>query len=258
MKIRIASDIHSEFFGIDEIEGWSDVILPPLPDDKETILVLAGDIGSWKYKEHLVLFINAVAPRFKEVLEIPGNHEYYGGDLQTTAKEIKGLLAHHSNLFFCKSGVALRDGRQIHLHTLWTDFDKENPQSMIEAQMGMNDYRLIRNGARVMRPRDVLEIHKDTVGSLDQFIREGDIVVTHHSPSLQSIPEEYLTDRVNGAYHSDLNDLILRKKPSIWVHGHTHTAIRYKIGETEIICNPRGYGNQYRKNGYDPTLTVEI
>jgi hypothetical protein len=27
----------------------------------------------------------------------------------------------------------------------------------------------------------------------------------------------------------------------LWTHGHTHHKFDYMIGETRIVCNPRGY-----------------
>jgi predicted MPP superfamily phosphohydrolase len=269
MKIRPVSDIHTEFYGEDEMEALALAVLPPLPDDKGTILILAGDIGSMHKPYNISAFMDFVAPRFREVFYIAGNHEYYCGSLDETPFSIRDLVKHQKNVRFTTGeiysryegegeDVKVETRKRFHLTTMWTDFDGENLNSMQEAQMRMNDYRLIRVRDRVAIPEDMLAMHKEAVRHLAYSISPGDVVVTHHSPSLQSIPKEYLTDRVNGAYHSDLDSLIMEKKPAIWIHGHTHTATQYNIGGTRIICNPRGYGNQYRKNGYNPTLVVEV
>ncbi|MCS3528687.1 hypothetical protein [Chryseobacterium sp. JUb7] len=42
-----------------------------------------------------------------------------------------------------------------------------------------------------------------------------------------------------------------------WIHGHIHTPCRYRIGETEIICNPHGYIDE-KYNGYDKELIIEV
>jgi hypothetical protein len=42
MLVRIMSDIHNEFC---REESGADYLIPELPDDKESILILAGDIG---------------------------------------------------------------------------------------------------------------------------------------------------------------------------------------------------------------------
>jgi hypothetical protein len=259
VKIREVSDVHTEFFGEDEIAQASLRILPPLPDDKETVLLLAGDIGAMGKPECLVNFLDAVCPRFEMTLYIPGNHEYYHGDIQRTPDDIRDLTKHIPNLYFDVAGGAItHQGPKIHMHTLWTDFDKENEMAMYEASRRMNDYRLIMNGKHIFTPKDALNLHKWHMETLGEEVNEGDVVMTHHSPSLLGIPAAYLHDRVNGAYHSDLSEFILRKKPRLWFFGHTHTATRFKLGDTELICNPRGYGNQHKTNGYDPILAVEV
>ncbi len=270
MKFRLASDIHSEFFGEDEMSRLAREALPPLPDDDKTTLILAGDIGSMNKPCNILSLLNILSSRFERIVYILGNHEYYGGDFVQTPHDIKDLLSHLKNVWATTAGSKSADTCGIHAHTLWTDFDKENSVSMLEAGARMNDYRLITNGynaetqygktTRRLRPEDTLERHKEHVRCLSVFapILPGDLIVTHHSPSLRSIPAEYLTDRVNGAYHSDLEWLIEKKKPAVWVHGHTHTACDYMIGSTRIICNPRGYGSQFKKNGYNATLTFEV
>ncbi len=252
--IRIASDIHSEFFQLEDIPAMALQALPKMEDDKETMLVLAGDIGSMHKPANLGSFIDEVAPRFKHVYYIPGNHEFYGGNIQSACDVIAILIKPHKNVTFSNCGSF----DNIHMTTLWTDFEGGNPVSMNEAAAYMNDYRLINNGKRRNSPTDILQMHTAMRQHLETFVKEGDIVITHHAPSFQSVPEEYKHERINGAYASDLEDLILRKKPAVWFHGHMHTAKDYMIGNTRIIINPRGYGNQHKSNGYNPRLVVDI
>lgn len=249
MKLRICSDIHSEFW--DDVKGMGQIVLPEMEGDADSTLILAGDVGSMHSPENLVGFIDEVAPRFKNVLYVLGNHEFYGGNLDRTPEDISEMLRHHDNIVFAP-GID-----NIHMETLWTDFDKENPISMIEAATRMNDYQYIHDCYLLARPEDMVDLHKRAVESFS-VICEGDIVITHHAPSYQSVPEEYKTSRVNGAYASDLELLILEKKPILWVHGHTHTPCDYMIGNTRVVCNPRGYGNQFKKNGYNSKLVIEV
>jgi Icc-related predicted phosphoesterase len=73
------------------------------------------------------------------------------------------------------------------------------------------------------------------------------VFVGHHTPSHQSIHDRYKKDQLmNGGYHSDLSEFILdHPQIKLWTHGHTHEPFDYMIGETRIVCNPRGY------SGYD-------
>ncbi len=69
------------------------------------------------------------------------------------------------------------------------------------------------------------------------------VVVGHHTPSYKSCADSYKADfHMNGAYHSELFDFIYdRPQIKLWTHGHTHVPFDYMIGETRIVCNPRGY-----------------
>lgn len=69
------------------------------------------------------------------------------------------------------------------------------------------------------------------------------VVCTHHTPSYKSVAPYYMSDTLmNGGYHSHLDDFIMdRPQIKLWTHGHTHEDFDYKIGETRVVCNPRGY-----------------
>jgi hypothetical protein len=47
---------------------------------------------------------------------------------------------------------------------------------------------------------------------------------------------------MNGGYSSSL-DFFIESHPQIklWTHGHTHETFDYVVGETRVVCNPRGY-----------------
>jgi predicted phosphodiesterase len=87
------------------------------------------------------------------------------------------------------------------------------------------------------------------------------VVVTHHSPSSLSSSQTYVDDILNGAYYSDLSGLIL-DNPVIdtWVHGHTHESHHYSIGDTKVICNPRGYQSitYNQETGFDENMVFEV
>jgi hypothetical protein len=86
------------------------------------------------------------------------------------------------------------------------------------------------------------------------------VVVGHHSPSKQSTHEMYAHDTVmNGGYSSDLDEFIMNHPEiKLWTHGHTHHPFDYMIGETRIMCNPRGYhGHEARADEWK-LITVEV
>ncbi len=89
------------------------------------------------------------------------------------------------------------------------------------------------------------------------------MVVGHHSPSFQSVADAYKSEYLmNGAYHSSLEEVILdRPQIKLWTHGHTHHPFDYVIGECRVVCNPRGYHQEYgfsEDTGWDPEKVVEV
>ena len=69
------------------------------------------------------------------------------------------------------------------------------------------------------------------------------VTVTHHAPTPLSIAEYYKGDTLmNGGFHSDLSEFIMdRPQIKLWTHGHMHNVSDYMMGDTRVVCNPRGY-----------------
>jgi predicted phosphodiesterase len=116
-------------------------------------------------------------------------------------------------------------------------------------------------------PQDSGEDHKKFLQYIEQVVAEKHdqkfVVVGHHAPSRQSTHPKYQHETlVNGAYSSSL-DFFIEDRPQIklWIHGHTHYPFDYMIGQTRVICNPRGYvGHERRSDADEPYLpkTVEL
>lgn len=263
MKIRIASDLHNEF---KLWEGYENFAFPPLPDDKETVLVLAGDIGSLALPITWNSFITQCSEQFKYVFWIAGNHEYYSGNLDRYS--IKSAIDYLGlNNVYTNKLILEREKVAIIGDTLWTDFDGADFSSMEYAQRGMNDFYLIRVGSddksKLHPARTVVEHDKQKkriFEDVDYYSGLGFkcVVVTHHAPSLQSIGVEYRGDPLNPAFASDMvNDIKRYNNIDYWIHGHVHGHFDYMIGYTRIICNPKGYRHEDNTE-FNETLTIEL
>ena len=248
MKIQIISDLHQEF-------GYTD-----LSFDNADIVVLAGDVNlGTKGIEWIKAKISG-----KPVIYVLGNHEYYKGSYPKTLHKIKEA-AQDSNVFVLENSFADIEGIRFHGTTLWTDFSIfGNPvQYGMICQSVMNDYKKIKRDPSYskMRTVDIFKIHQFSKLWLQQSLEEAkgmkNIVVTHHAPSIHSVPEQYKNDPVTSAYASNLEDLIQEYQPLYWIHGHIHTPSDYEIGATKIICNPHGYIDE-KYNGYEKELIIEI
>lgn len=248
MKLHILTDLHIEFGPFEPPETDADLV------------ILAGDTDN---KTRGITWAKE-AFSGKPVIYVPGNHEYYGDTYQLLRDKMQEESA-GSNVHLLDCGKYEQDDVVILGATLWTDFLLLGDQSlaMLTVEDGMNDFKKIRTlpQYRKFRPLDALQIHSREKGWLEKEIQAAAgkkiVVVTHHLPSLQSVPEEYRTFPISAGYASNLDDLVARSGAALWIHGHTHNACDYMIGETRVLCNPRGYFGR-EDSGYDPALVVGI
>jgi len=129
---------------------------------------------------------------------------------------------------------------------LWTDDGKNGGQYNRDATGAMINigYKSKEEPAR-WTPEDSAMDHARMLAYIDHVTREPGsyIVVVHHAPSSQSIAERFKHDTLmNGAFRSELDEFIMdRPQIRLVCHGHMHNNSNYWIGETRVVCNPRGY-----------------
>jgi hypothetical protein len=130
--------------------------------------------------------------------------------------------------------------------------NREDPETLFGIRGAMNDFRIIRHGDHKFLPQDTVDDHRAMLAVIRDAVAANPagkfVVVGHHSPSKLSTHPRYQHEvMVNGAYSSDLSEIML-DHPQIraWTHGHTHHEFDYMIGTCRVVCNPRGY------IGYEP------
>jgi predicted phosphodiesterase len=265
MKIKLVSDLHLEF---------KDLFIKN--EQNYDLLILSGDImvaeklmrpeAGKAYRD----FLSRVSFQFPNVIYVAGNHEFYsGGKWAQSIEDLRATCAQYPNIHFLERDTKVIDNVVFVGGTLWTDMNKHDPMTLHAVRDMMNDYRAIRNdekGYTNLKPADTVERHRRTLDYfrtvLDQNKDKKCVVVGHHTPSFQSCHPQYAGDYLmNGAYHSDLSEFILdRPQIKLWTHGHTHHAFDYMIGETRVVCNPRGYqsDNWGEDTGWDPEKVIEV
>ncbi len=264
MRIQIVSDLHLEFSDIN-IQNTNNA----------DVLILGGDImvaskvlkPESEYGIRFRDFLKRVSFQFPHVIYIMGNHEFYSDGRWFDSIDImRAACGVHENIYMLERDTKVIDDVVFVGGTLWTDMNKFDPLTLHAIQDMMNDYRATVNdqaGYRRLKPADTVERHRQTIDYfkliLDQNKDKKCVVVGHHSPSHQSVHEQYKSEYLmNGAYHSDLSEMILdRPQIKLWTHGHTHHPFDYVIGETRVVCNPRGYDG-YENTGWDPEKVVEV
>jgi predicted phosphohydrolase len=248
MKLHILSDPHLEFTPF----------LPPLLDT--SVVILAGDIQPG---DKGVIWAMANF-QYSEVIYIPGNHEYYGKSLPDHTKKLKDI-AKGSNVHVLENDAFIL-GEVVFLGcTLWTDFELfGNPRvAGYYATQSLTDYSRIRVSPsyRKLRSIDTAGIHHGSchwlASQFKQYPGKKLIVVSHHAPSARSLPEGYEQDILSAAYASMMDDFVADSNISLWVHGHIHQNRDYTIGNTRIICNPRGYLHEQNPD-FKADMLIEI
>ena len=247
MRLRIYSDLHLE----------TNSFCPPTADCDA--VVLAGDIHE---RREGVRWARAAFPD-TPVIYVAGNHEHYGLALPEAVQQLQEA-ARGSNVRVLERDSCVVGGVRFLGCTLWSDFDllHDPGGSMREAQLRGLDYREIKAaGARRFRPADAASVHRRASEWLWRVLEESHdgptVVVTHHAPSATSVPDRYLTRLRAAAYASHLDPLVEFSGAQLWVHGHVHRRCDYWIGDTRVLCNPRGVGDE-SVDEFDPGLTVEV
>lgn len=253
MKIALLSDLHLSVQGMHAAATDADVV------------VLAGDLHrpagaiEWARQYH------------QPTLFVAGNHEFYGSDLVTTMRELRThaqgtgvrVLEHDS----------WQHGRVRFLGcTLWSDyrlFDSlaQREQGLQQAGAMVRDFSRIRSAPdfdQKFTPAMSQYMFDRAVAWLEQqfaIAHDGPtVVITHFAPARGSIAVQFAGSPLNACFVSDLEPQIRRWQPVLWLHGHVHDSFDYRIGNTRVVANPRGYAPKgvVENKAFNPTLIIDV
>lgn len=265
MFIREMSDIHLEF---------GELSIPPMPEDKETVLILGGDLGlvcTERQRETLGRFLVNASVMFRSVIYILGNHEHYNYSYIHTYTTIEQLIYKLGlqNVFLLEHATKVFDNVAFVGATLWTDYDND-PAKMSLCGRAINDHRLITTGT-ILQPngwaftpemarQEHMKARTYVFNEAKKQKAAGNkvVIVVHHGISYKSVHKEYDGSPINCAFVSALDNEVVEAKADILFHGHTHKQFDYMLGETRVIVNPRGYFGVEDISGFNPTLRVEV
>ena len=262
MKILHISDLHLEINKNFELSCGD--------DEKNTVLVLAGDIlsassiGSASKKEYYEKFFDNISKRFKKIFYVYGNHEYYGGSLVKTPQQLTYFLQCYDNVSH-GIGCETLDGVNFIYCTMWTDYDNNNPLAHYNITNYMNDYRQIRTGnksepyLKKITTTDIYSIHKSEFEFIKNNIKRGvkNVIITHHAPWRNAIKSDISV--CDFGFFSDKSEFILDNKDvKLWIHGHTHQKYSEHLDHCLITTNPHGYPMEKSIKSFNHFEIVEI
>jgi Icc-related predicted phosphoesterase len=266
IKCSIASDLHLEFHALNDLIGGDILILPGDIFIATSMRKNASDANSRSEKKRYERFCKEELSKFKYVLYVKGNHEHYKSLFENTTDILKEYLSKYAK------NVILLDNESIEIEgvkfigsTFWATYGCNTPNHML-IQENMNDCHVIKTQltsndvyidefthkmyGRKFTVFDIKNEHLKSIDFLENELKNTKlpcIIITHHCPSYLSLVD---SGNMDDAYASNQHGLIEKYNPKMWIHGHTHDSKKYKIGETTIVSNQRGYFGLERCSRY--------
>ena len=235
MIIQFASDLHLEFR--QNAEYLKANPLKPVGE----ILILAGDIVPFVSMDEHLDFFDYVSDRFQSTWWIPGNHEYYYSDIANRSGTFDEQI--RDNIRLLNNTSMQEDGIRFIFSTLWSKIDVKN---LWHTEANIADFQVIRSAGRHFSAGHFNQLYAESV----EFIKSElptektgkTVVITHHVPTFLNYPERFTGNDLNGAFGTELTDLIENHQPDYWIYGHHHhNTPEFQIGNTRLLTNQLGY-----------------
>lgn len=181
-------------------------------------------------------------------MEDQQEYVFVGSTLWTDMNKEDPLTLYHMKDYMNDFRIIKNSNRQVYQNVPVYEYDENGKVKLDE------NYRQIQIGMKKKEsparftPEDAVEENKKCFEFIKHVVSEAKsdekvVVVGHHTPSHQSCHPRYAHDTVmNGGYHNNYEEYIIdHPQIVLWTHGHTHERYDYMIGDTRIVCNPRGY-----------------
>ncbi|TBB60727.1 phosphohydrolase [Rhizobium ruizarguesonis] len=270
MRAWIISDVHHARMEV----PWSSNLVVPKAD----VCICAGDITN-SIVDSIAYVRRFIEPHMPVVLTL-GNHDYYGSSIELALERARRLIKGTRIQLLENETCIFHDCRVVGA-TLWTDFavsvgddDHVPPEerrakafALVPWQI-MDFHCIFRSDERqsdengMITVHEILKRHIASRSYIDQELAKPfagrTIVVTHHAPLPGSFDARFYGHVTNAAFGSDLSDLIARRRPSVWIHGHIHKFRDYMADKTRVICNPRGYGGERETSGFCAGFVIDL
>ncbi|GAF05732.1 metallophosphoesterase [Saccharicrinis fermentans] len=252
LSIQYCSDLHLEFPENEKFLKDKPII------PKANILILAGDIVPLKVMDKFNWFWDKLSEDFERVYWVPGNHEYYHGNLSKYNGRLSMKI--RNNISLVNNFVVTENGVRLIFSTLWSRIKLEN-KWVIERRL--NDFHLIKNGEYTFTSESYNRLHKKSLefvtGELKKAKQNKVVVCSHHVPTFLNYPEKYKGDSINDAFATELFPLIEEYQPEAWIFGHHHwNHAPFTIGKTQMLTNQLGYVRNNEHEQFNASEFIKI
>lgn len=267
MRLRILSDLHLRDHGPPDLDREA-------ADPSADVILLAGDVHRGGKS---IRWMRDAFPE-RPVVCVAGNHEHYDGYLDATLHSLRRTAdtppetvleppVPNGVYFLERDEMTVGDLRILGC-TFWTGFklfEGRRASAMRACRANVDDFRRIHllRARRPLRPRDTARYHQASVRWLRGCLAETPssdvrttVVVTHHAPSPRSVDPRYANSLTSAAFVARRAQLVEASGAALWIHGHVHASFDYRLGETRVLANPRGHGDENPE--FRPGLVVEV
>jgi len=243
MKLLPLSDLHLEV-----IRDADSLEIPPTDVD---LILFLGDIATGE--EGLLWAIQQCDRLGVEGLFIPGNHEYYGQDINSLDARLRAISQGTAVTFLNCDEYVIAGCRFLGC-TLWSDFKAFGDQHscLAAVQSRIKDYRKIEYqesslGAfrRLFTPDDALQLHLEHKAWLKEKLATPfngkTVLLSHHGISKLCQHPQFAVDEIAGSYWSEL-EAFFQGKIDLACFGHTHANLDIvSAAGFRILSNQMGY-----------------
>ena len=252
VTVQLASDIHTEFHKGDQGRKLLQRIAKGSSSEVDAILV-PGDLSTTKGLRYA---FSILCDKFEHVIYTAGNHEYYNSSRAKFEELVLGACDKYPNLHWLDNSTVEVKGQRFIGCTLWFP-----PKPIVLNNLDYtNDFRLIQSDrSRFDRlPHWILDEFHNSKGYLYRNVQEDDVVLTHYIPCPEGIHPKWIAEGGNEFYMGDVSDVIKKAKPKLWVYGHTHCAMDFKLDSTRLVCNPCGYPHEDDYKMFNDSLIIDV
>jgi predicted phosphohydrolase len=259
MRLALYSDLHLEF----PAATWH----PPALD--VDVVILAGDIDSGARGIDWAARTFGSQAKVPNVIYVAGNHEYYGGDIETRRAEMREAAKRAGVHFLDNDAITVGNVRFLGA-TLWSDFAvygsvKWTERSIEVARTSLSDYALIRTSDGTLTPEDTVVLHRRSAVWLETELRKPfdgkTVVITHFAPHRGCIAPQFDGDVLTPYFTVDMASFMRRLRIDLWAFGHTHHNVDFEAeGGCRVVSNQRGYPDpsRFAEPGFRPELVIEL
>ena len=250
MRFQFISDPHLDFS--ENVPVFESII--PSAD----ILLVAGDVSNcYSSKRRKQFAENFYNGKWKQVIEIPGNHHFYKMNVeQAHFNGIKEIETSKNTI------VTYINNHCIHFNdvvivgsTLWSNV----PYSKVSLFNSFSDHAWI-GGMSI----DVYNcLHQKSLDfirdSLNEHFDKKCIVMTHHVPLIQLTSSKFIGNEFNDMFVNNLDMFIPQfNNVKYWLHGHSHDFVDTTISGVRHIRNPLGYVKYREDLNFKKDFVIEI